>query len=86
MEKGTFNTLADLRSKEGLKTNQIQTWSRSFYEIAYAPYCKPKMLTNPGFINIWVEANKTGKDITIFFDNFRIETGEEVYVKPVEEE
>lgn len=83
---GTFNTLTQLEPREGLKTNQIQTWYRSFYEIAYAPYCKPTMLTNPGFIKIWVKANNTGKDITIFFDNFRVETGEEVYVRPVEEE
>lgn len=89
VEKGTFNTLVDYKTTEGLETNEIRTWSRSFYEIVNTPPSKNpsvKRLTEPGFVAIWMSANKTGKDVTIFFDNFRIEEGEEVYVKPVEEE
>lgn len=86
VEYGTFDKYADFLRPA---TNQVKTYRLSFYEIAYGSAGGKKsglnFLANPGKIAVWIPAQTTGRDITFYFDNFRIETGDEVYAKEIEE-
>ena len=83
-ERGTFDKYAP--NFKAVK-DEVATYKVSLYELAYgrAAGSGIDFLKNPGKISIWVQRNTTGRDITYFFDNFRIEKGDEVFVKEVEE-
>ncbi len=83
-ERGTFDKYAPNTKPQ---KDIITTYKISLYELAFGRAAGNGIdfLKNPGKIAIWVNANTTGRDITYFFDNFRIEKGEEVFVKEVEE-
>ncbi|MBO7344733.1 MAG: hypothetical protein J6U92_02210, partial [Clostridia bacterium] len=83
VEYGEFDKYADFLKPE---RNTIKSYKISFYEMAYGSAGGKGIdfLNAPGKISLWIPAQQTGRDITFYFDNFRIETGEEVYVKETE--
>ena len=61
-------------------TKDWVTYKVSLFEIAR--WCGSEYLTSPGYLSIYIP-NYTGtQDSELFFDNFRLESGEDFYVNP----
>lgn len=67
------------------KDNAWATYKISLYELANMDEFTGKYVTDPGPLSLVISDYAGEADWDWYFDNFRLETGDEVYVKPQEQ-
>ena len=78
IDKGVVGQWAPWNYSVKPGTGQWATYKISLFEIA--KWCGADYVNNPGYFGILISNYSGTQDSELFFDNFRLETGEEIYV------